>query len=379
MLAKRTAGVAASKKRKNLELLNEKLARWIETKLSALRGLEEIGAGDGTGKPGKKKPSVIVHDPPVTISIHCSTLKTCTGVPYELRAIGRDASGKAVPAGKAAWKSSNPKVIEVHPDTGRARGKTPGLATIVASVDGLQSSPLTAQVIEARKIEIKAPSSPAKVGSNRRLPMLVYVTSSAGSLEKDAVVAWRSSDQSTVSVGQDGVLVGGEVGEAEVVGYAESIESEPLDVIVDKGTGGKPKGGGQGRPRILLSGQHPDPFNGGAPVILQPTDPPVHQRPYKPDYDSNVFWINLQHPLAEALLAHGGEESVQWRSYHFQRIVDVFTMLELRRRFADSQELDVDQVLTEVHEIMSNVYSQAKDEIYSILYEEKLDIASLGL
>jgi hypothetical protein len=197
-------------------------------------------------------------------------------------------------------------------------------------------------------------------------------------VEKDAIVAWRSSDANTVSVGQDGVLVGGEVGEAEVVGYASVVESGSLEVIVDQGSGGKPKGGGQGRPQILLSGQDTDPFNGSAPVILQPTDPPVHQRPYKPDYENNVFWINLQHPLAEALLSRG-EESVQWRSYHFQMVVDVYTMLELRRRFADSQELDIDLVLAEVHEIMSKIYREAKNEIYSMLYDEYLDFAALAL
>jgi hypothetical protein len=149
-------------------------------------------------------------------------------------------------------------------------------------------------------------------------------------------------------------------------------------VIVEKGAGGRPKGGGQGRPSILLSGQHIDPFDGEAPAILQPTDPPVHQRPYKPDYEQNVFWINLQHPLAEALLRYG-EQSVQWRSYHFQRIVDVYTMLELRSRFADSQDLDVQLVLEETHEIMSKIYSEAKNEIFDLLFDEKIDLSTLTL
>jgi hypothetical protein len=197
-------------------------------------------------------------------------------------------------------------------------------------------------------------------------------------VEKDAIVEWHSNDPTIVGVGQDGILVGREMGDTEVFGYAGAIRSESLEVIVDKGAGGKPKGGGEGRPRILLSGQHQDPFNGSAPVILQPTDPPVYQRPFKPDYENNVFWINLQHPLAEALLSHG-EQSVQWRSYHFQRVVDVYTMLELRRRFADSQELDVDLVLTEVHEIMSKIYEEAKNEIYAILYGENLDFSALAL
>lgn len=377
VLAKRTAGVVASTKRKNLEVLNEKLARWIETKLSSLKGLEETGTGPGTGKPARKAPVSIPHDPPVAIRIHRGALKICAEVPYELRAIGQDAAGRIVPPGKLTWRSSNSSVVQIHPENGRLIGKAPGIATVIAeNISGLKTPPLIIQVIAAQRIEIKAPAPPARIGSNRRLPLLVYVTTQTGT-EKDAIVAWRSSNEDTVSVGQDGILVGGEVGEAEVVAFTEKVESDPLEVIVEKGAGGRPKGGGHGRPSILLSGQHADPFDGGAPVILQPTDPPVHQRPYKPDYENNVFWINLQHPLAEALLAHG-EQSVQWRSYHFQRIVDVYTMLELRSRFADSQELDVDQVLLETHEIMSMIYSEAKNELFALLFDEKIDFATLA-
>ncbi len=157
--------------------------------------------------------------------------------------------------------------------------------------------------------------------------------------------------------------------------FAGAAESAPLDVEVEKGAAGKPKGGGQGRPQILLSGHDECPFDGRG-VFLQPTDPVVYQRPFKPDYDSNVFWINLQHPLAEELLKNG-EASVQWRSYHFQRLMDVYIKVESRYRFADSENLDVDKVLSEVDEISSHIYADAKNEIYSILFDEKLDLAAL--
>jgi len=375
-LAKRNAGVVATKKRKNLEILNETLAQWIEGKLTVLRGLDETGEDTGFGKRKRRTPQPQQHNPLVTIHIHRTALKICVGVGYQLRAFGKDAQGKIVPSGKLTWTSSDSKVVQIDPDAGRVIAKRLGLASIVATSKGGMTTPqLMVQVVEAKKIDIKS-QPPARVGSNRRLPLLVYVTNQNDRIEKDAIVAWRTSDASVVSMGQDGVLVGGEVGDATVVAYAGGVESDALGVIVDKGAGGKPKGGGHGRPHFLLSGQHSDPFDGGAPVILQSTDPAVYQRPYKPDYENNVFWINLQHPLAAALLDYG-ENSVQWRTYHFQRIVDSYTIIELRSRFEDSETLDVDQVLTEVHEIMAKLYRDAKDEIYSILYAEDLDIASL--
>jgi hypothetical protein len=375
-LAKRNAGAVATQKRKNLEILNEKLAEWIENKLSSLKGLEQTGDGVGSGKKKRKPPTEMQHNPPVKIFIHRPALTICENVQYQLRAYGKDTAGRPVPPGKLVWRSNNSAVATIHPETGRVTAKSSGLTLIVAENEvGLLTDPLVVSVIKASKIEVKS-QSPAKLGSNRRLPLLVYVTTGTGQVEKDAIVAWRTSDINTVSVGQDGVLVGGEVGEAEVEAYAGVIESDPLEVIVEKGAGGKPKGGGHGRPSFLLSGQHKDPFDGSPDTRLQPTDPAVYQRPYKPDYENNVFWINLQHPLAEALLEQG-ENSIQWRTYHFQRIVDAYTTIELRSRFGDDQSLDVDRVLGEIHEIMASLYRDARDEIYGTLYTEDVDIATL--
>src|SRR5207248_4581636 len=143
----------------------------------------------------------------------------------------------------------------------------------------------------------------------------------------------------------------------------------------EKGAAGKPKGGGKGRPQILLSDQDTCPFDHSR-VVLNETDPPVYQRPYKPDYDNNVFWINLQHPLATELLK-AGEESVRWRTYHFERLVDVFVMIEVRRKFGDNEQLDADQLLDEINVVKTDIYAQARIELFDLLYDEKTDFAKL--
>src|SRR5262249_9531321 len=161
---------------------------------------------------------------------------------------------------------------------------------------------------------------------NRRLDLQLSIKTENGkTAPKDTVVSWRSEDESVATVGPDGTLVGGEVGETNILAFAGLILSAPMPVSVERGAAGKPRGGGKGKPRILLSGYDSCPW--GLPSHLQPTDPPVYQRLGTPDYDNNVFWINLQHPLAAALMEQYGERSVQWRSYHVQRIVDVYTIL----------------------------------------------------
>ncbi|OGP54663.1 MAG: hypothetical protein A2162_04075 [Deltaproteobacteria bacterium RBG_13_52_11b] len=373
-LAKQTAGTLALKKRKNLEKLNQRLARWVEDKLSSLRGLPETGGGKGRGKEAQKKHEKKEHKPPVKVAIHRNSLDICRGVSYELRALAFDETGRPVPPGKVVWRSQNPPVVSVNPDSGIIQAKAVGLTSITVSANGLTSEPALIQVHEAVEVGIKN-NSPVRVGSNRRIQIVPVVKTAAQKVLKEVAVSWRSNYKQVATVGQDGWLVGGEVGEAEILAYVGQLQSEALEVIVEKGAAGKPKGGGKGRPRILLSGQNNCPFD-NAPVILEPTDPPIYQRPYKPDYDNNVFWINLQHPLADELLKRG-EGSIQWRTYHFQRIVDVHSVLEMRAKFGGDQNLDIDLVFLEIHNTTAELYTKAKEEIFDILYDPDVDLAKL--
>lgn len=374
-LAKQQQSSGAIRRRKNLEKLNEKLARWIDAKLPDLAGLQVRGEKEGEGKPARKTHLWQHRAHAAKIRIHRTPLNICRTVSYVLRVIAEDAQGFPAHPGKLTWRSHNPDIATVHPTTGVVEAKAQGLATIsVANDESLTAEPILVHVHEAVEVSIKT-HSPARVGVNRRLPVSVLVRTPGGRTLKDPIVSWRSSDSRVVTVSQDGTLIGGEMGDAEVVAFAGTLESMPLDVLVEKGTAGAPKGGANGKPRILLSGQDPCPFD-RTPVLLDPTDPLVFQRGYKPDYDNNVFWINLQHPLPDALL-RGGEHTVQWRTYHFQRVVDVYTMLMLRAEHGDDKDLDVDGVLQEVHEKMTEIYRLAKEEIFGVLFDESIDFDAL--
>ncbi len=376
-LAKQTQNSAAQEKKKNLEKLNDKLAQWIQKKMTSIGGLSLEGEDDqGNGKKRRRSPEPVKHDPPVKLKIHREKLQICKGVTYELRAIGYDANDLPVPPGKLVWTSTNSAAASIHPEKGILEAKAPGIGSVsVRSAVGLVSENHVAfQVHEATEIEIKT-QGPTQVGSNRRLPLAITVGTAGGQTVKDPVVAWKSSDSRVVTVSQDGTLVGGEMGEAEVVAKAGDVTSAPLEVEVVKGHAGNPKGGGTGKPRIFISGQDLCPFD-NSEVILDPKDPLVFQRAYKPDYDNNVFWINSQHPLAETLLT-AGEHTVQWRTYHFQRMVDVFTTLLLRKTFGDEKTLDVDEVLEEMQPIITQIYADAREEIFDLLFAESIDFANL--
>jgi hypothetical protein len=80
--------------------------------------------------------------------------------------------------------------------------------------------------------------------------------------------------------------------------------------------------------------------------------------------------------LADELLKRG-EGSIQWRTYHFQRVVDVYSVLEMRAKFGGDQNLDIDLVFDEILNTTAELYTKAKEEIFDILYDPDIDLAKL--
>lgn len=370
MLEKQVEGQQQQKMRKNLEKLHERLVSWIESKLSALKGLggDDVGPGKPPRKPRVKK----LHGPAISLAIHKQTVVICKGVEYQLRPVSYDAERRPAVAGKLVWRSQAPNIVSVHPDKGTLLAVSSGLATVtVSTIDGrLNSQPAIVQVHEAAEIEILG-KFPLKLGTNRKCHLETRVRTTDERTIKNPILQWKSNDQNVIQCGPDGWISGGAIGEAEVSANAEKAESTPVEIEVDQGAGGDSKGGGKGKPQIKLSGYEGCPFD-GSPVWLQESDPAVYQRPGKPDYDFNVFWINMQHPLAVEIYKYG-EGSIQWRSYHFQRIVDVFLKLEMRSRMAENQELSVDDVLEEIDVVTSAIYVDAKDDLIGLLCDEKME------
>ncbi|MDP8225275.1 MAG: hypothetical protein P9L99_18080 [Candidatus Lernaella stagnicola] len=365
------------KKSKGLDQLNEYLATWFESKMTTAGGLTEHGTfNGGIGKKRRDLKTARPHSPAVEVKINKQSLVICEGVTHPLRAIGRDENGIPVPCGKILWRSTNAAVVKVHPDKGEIEAIAEGLAAITVEIidSGLMSKPLNVQVIIPEKIELRD-KGPIEVGSNRRFPLDVKVKTKRRVFDSVAL-NWSAEEPGIATVGPDGILVGGEVGKTKVWAHAGLVESDRIEVVVERGSAGKPLGGGVGKPRILLSGHHLCPFT-NSDVILSSTNPAVYQRPGYYDAQHNVFWINLQHPLAKAL--HNlGEASVQWRMYHFQRMLDVYTIIELRRTYADSEELDVDKVLDEINAQMAVIFMMAANEkIFDVLVREKIDLSKL--
>ena len=170
------------------------------------------------------------------------------------------------------------------------------------------------------------------------------------------------------------VLVrGGKVGsEGKLKAVAGKLETTVILRVVQPSAekSKKPK-----TPQVLLSGIHPDPLKlaPGGTVTLTERDPVVYQR-YQ-DVQGAIYWINTQSPLAKAILANDGDESLRWRDYLFQRYVDIFTkqaLYELQRK--DPEGFRAERIDSDILDTLTRkVHAAAGADLSSFLFTENFE------
>jgi hypothetical protein len=137
------------------------------------------------------------------------------------------------------------------------------------------------------------------------------------------------------------------------------------------------KGGGEGDekkrapryPKVLLSGQD-DPLNPGTSVTFSDRHYPVEQR--QQDVAEGIYWINLEKPLAKKIVEKYGVDSPRWRTYLFERYVDIF-MKEAIWRLAklEGGTIRPETADTEIMKILSIVYDKAASDLEGFLLDDK--------
>lgn len=140
---------------------------------------------------------------------------------------------------------------------------------------------------------------------------------------------------------------------------------------------GEGEGGGEGNekqkgtkaPLVLLSGQE-DPDYPGVTVTFSDRHFAVEQR--QQDVDRGIYWINLEKPMAKRIINQYGVDSPRWRSYLFQRYVDIFTK-ETIYRLAKKEggTITPEQADYEIMRVSSMVYDKATVDLEDFLLREK--------
>jgi hypothetical protein len=214
-----------------------------------------------------------------------------------------------------------------------------------------------------------------KVSVPQVLPIggTVFVSSSSEKVKLEAekyVVKsdYIKSDESGQDIAFINVEVTGiEIGAEAIITATDKKHTSSMTVVVIEE---KESDKGKSFPKVLLSSHDPDPLSQtGESVILGERDPIVYQRPQ--DLRANIYWINTSSPMASKIYDKFRFDSPQWRTYLFDRYVDIFVkeaIHDLEKR--DLQNFTADSVDRRIEDVIRKVHQSANEDLEQFLFDD---------
>ena len=163
----------------------------------------------------------IAPDPVATVEISPSTASVVIGQTTQLAAIARNVRGQALSGRTVIWTSSSPAVATVS-TTGLVTGLSPGIAVIIASVDGKQGS-ATVTVRSVPVVSVSVTPSTASTIVGQSVTLTATTKDGAGNTLTGRVVGWTSSNTSIATVTSSGVVTGVGSGTATITASSEGV------------------------------------------------------------------------------------------------------------------------------------------------------------
>ena len=302
--------------------------------------------------------------------------KAGVGVWLRLNVAFRDAMGNRVASPPYLWWSDDWAVATV--DDNKIVTHAPGDVEIWLETEDkrIRSEPIRITVIDTVSSRVQPPEVEVKAGEGCHLTAIV--TDRSGVEHEDVFMTWVQDDSSVVRLGSTGLMVGQKQGSTAVYAIDEQCADSAVPaVIVVKPADDLPGNeGGRAYPKILLSEVDEDPLHpDGDTVHLSPEDGPVHQ-PTPQHVEKNIWWINLNCPLAKMYFEDYGPESTEWRSYHLERFIEALVKIRLAYDFQnDDEELTFDAIERRWREIAAEVQRRALMELRPMLEGQEVKVS----
>ncbi|HZI29527.1 MAG TPA: Ig-like domain-containing protein [Gemmatimonadaceae bacterium] len=163
----------------------------------------------------------IAPDPVATVEISPSTASVVVGQTTQLAATARNVRGQALTGRSVIWTSSSPAVASVS-TTGVVSGLSPGIAVIIASVDGKQGS-ATVTVRSVPVVSVSVTPSTASTIVGQSVTLTATTMDGAGNTLNGRIVGWTSSNTSIATVTSSGVVTGVGSGTATITASSEGV------------------------------------------------------------------------------------------------------------------------------------------------------------
>ena len=373
---KKKEHLTASQAQQNrLKEINDLLNRWKNRFLDhSLFGAGPSGGTEGQRRPTRRRP--LPQLKPTVVNVKSLFHKAGIGVWLRLQVEFRDANVAKVAPPAYLWHSDDWAVATV--DENRIVTHAPGEVEIwLETLDGeLRSDPVRIEVLDILSCRVEPEEVDLKFGQIRQLTPVV--TDRDGNRHTDVYMTWLQDDSSVVYVSAFGKVIAQKQGETRVYAGDDRCmnASQPTEVKVSAADILPGDEAGRSYPKILLSEVDIDPLNpDGETVHLVPEDGLVHQ-PTPQHVEHNIWWINLQAPLARHYFEKFGPDSREWRSYHLERFIEALVKIHLSYDFQISEEeLTFDEIERRWREIASDVQRRALKELEPLLSGAELAIA----
>ena len=171
--------------------------------------------GDSTG-PQIKEPTVV---PVAAVSVSIARTAFRVGESLQAAALPVDSVGAVLTGRDVIWTSTNRDVATVS-SAGLVNGVGPGLASIVAEVEGKKGEVvLQISLVPVSSVTVTPPSQ--TISSGASLTFSAILKDSAGRTLTGRPVSWTSTAPSIAAVNDEGIVTGALVGNTEIVATSE--------------------------------------------------------------------------------------------------------------------------------------------------------------
>jgi len=150
----------------------------------------------------------------LTVSVNPGSASIVVGETKNLTASVRNLDGQLLTI-PADWWTSDNAVAAVEPG-GLVRGVSTGVATIHASVDGVEA----VATVRVALVQVRPNDPTIMLGDSIRLSVVVSDTS--GIVALNPQIAWFSSDSRIASIDSTGLVIGRSIGTAYIVAVAQN-------------------------------------------------------------------------------------------------------------------------------------------------------------
>lgn len=162
---------------------------------------------------------------------------------------------------------------------------------------------------------------------------MAEVTDDEGRRFTDVLLKWRheADDQLIIRLGPRGMVTGSRIGRTVVMAGGGGTEGADvwsrIPVEVEVVNNPRLQKGGEGFPRLLVTGRDIDPDTGQ----IRPGDPDSPALWQEPsDYANNVWWLNIESPEVLFAFSQRDVNPALWRNFHAGIVMDLVVQVHMQ-------------------------------------------------